>query len=60
MAGYPHITVPAGALHGLPIGISFFAGAYSEATLIRCAYAYEQATKRRQKPRWLPTAELGG
>jgi amidase len=59
VAGYPHVTVPAGSLHGLPIGISFFCGAWGEATLLRCAYAYEQATKRRQKPRFLPTVTLG-
>jgi amidase len=59
VAGYPHVTVPAGALHGLPIGISFFAGAGSEATLLRCAHAYEQATHRRKKPRFQPTADLG-
>jgi amidase len=59
VAGYPHLTVPAGALHGLPIGISFFAGAYSEAMLLRCGYAYEQATKRRERPRFLSTAVLG-
>jgi amidase len=59
VAGYPHLTVPAGDLHGLPVGISFFAGAYAEATLIRCAYAYEQATRKRRKPRMLPTVELG-
>ena len=60
VAGYPHITVPAGAVHGLPIGISFFAGAYSEAMLLRCAYAYEQGTKRRVGPRFLATVDLGG
>ncbi len=56
---HPALTVPAGMLHGLPIGISFFAGAYSEATLLRMGYAYEQATKRRERPRFLPTADLG-
>ncbi|MFT3764686.1 MAG: amidase [Minicystis sp.] len=60
VAGYPSITVPAGVLRGLPIGISFFAGAYSEATLLGVAYAYEQATRRRVKPRYLPTADLTG
>jgi amidase len=58
VAGYPSITVPAGLLHGLPIGVSFFAGAYSEATLLSIAYAYEQATRRREKPRYLPTADV--
>ena len=50
VAGYPHITVPAGFARGLPVGISFVGGAYSEATLIGMAYAYEQASKRRRAP----------
>jgi amidase len=50
VAGYPHITVPAGFTHGLPVGLSFVGGAYSEATLIGMAYAYEQASKRRRAP----------
>jgi len=59
VAGYPSITVPAGALHGLPIGISFFAGAWAEPTLLRIAYAYEQATKRRIRPKMLATLDEG-
>ena len=55
IAGYPHITVPAGFVHGLPVGISFIAGAWSEPTLIRLAYAYEQATRARRPPK-LPDA----
>jgi amidase len=53
VAGYPHITVPAGDVHGLPVGLSFFAGAWSEARLIKFAYAFEQATHARKAPRFL-------
>ncbi len=58
VAGYPHITVPAGFVFSLPVGISFFAGAYQEAKLIKIAYAFEQATHARQRPAFLPTADL--
>ncbi|MFD2247274.1 amidase [Pontibacter ruber] len=50
IAGYPHITVPMGLVYGLPIGFSFFGTAYSEPELIRIAYAYEQASKKRTVP----------
>jgi amidase len=52
ITGFPHITVPMGLLHGLPIGISFYAGPYSEPTLISLAYSYEQASMKRQKPQY--------
>jgi amidase len=50
MAGYPHITVPAGYVHGLPVGISFFSTAFTEGELIGFAYAFEQATQVRRPP----------
>jgi amidase len=58
VAGYPSITVPAGYVHGLPVGISFIGGAWSEARLIGLAYAYEQATRHRRPPTFAPTATL--
>jgi amidase len=50
MAGYPHITVPMGAAHDLPIGLSFVSTAHKEGDIIKLAYAYEQASKKRLKP----------
>ncbi|MGD0177443.1 MAG: amidase [Candidatus Bathyarchaeia archaeon] len=58
VAGYPHITVPAGFVAGLPVGVSFFGPAWSEPTLLRLAYAFEQATKMRRAPGFLPTVRL--
>lgn len=58
MAGYPHITVPAGYHFGLPVGVSFFGPAWSEPTLLKIAYAFEQQTKARHAPKLLPTAVL--
>jgi len=55
VAGYPNINVPAGEVLGLPVGISFFGRAWSEPVLIRIAYAYEQASKLRKAPQFVPT-----
>jgi amidase len=56
VAGYPNITVPAGTIHGLPVGLSFFGRAWSEPTLLKLSYAFEQATKWRRKPEFKPQA----
>jgi amidase len=56
VAGYPSITIPAGWVHGLPVGLSFFAEAYSEPKLLRLAYAFELASKCRRAPRFLEAA----
>jgi amidase len=58
VAGYPNINVPAGFVFGLPVGISFFGRAWSESTLIKIAYAFEQLTKVRKPPKFLPTIKI--
>ena len=55
VAGYPNVTVPAGTLRELPIGISFFGKAFSEGSLIKFAYAFEQLSKARKPPKFLTT-----
>ncbi|BCS31249.1 amidase [Luteitalea sp. TBR-22] len=56
VSGYPSITVPAGLVRGLPVGVSFTGPAWSEGALIAIAYAYEQRTKLRRPPQYLPNA----
>ena len=58
VAGYPAMTVPAGFVSGLPVGITFMGAARSEWSLIKLAYAFERTTNLRRKPEFLPTAEL--
>jgi amidase len=58
VAGYPAVTVPAGFVFGLPVGVSFFGRPWSEATLVKLAYAFEQATRHRRPPRLVPTVDL--
>ncbi|HVR26066.1 MAG TPA: amidase [Candidatus Polarisedimenticolia bacterium] len=59
VAGYPNINVTAGFISGLPVGISFFGRAWSEPTLIRLAFAFEQTVKARHSPRFLSTVGAG-
>ncbi|MFI5228594.1 MAG: amidase family protein, partial [Gemmatimonadales bacterium] len=58
VAGYPHVTVPMGFVRGLPVGLSFVGRAWTEGTLLKLAYSFEQAASARRKPSFAPTAVL--
>ena len=58
VAGCPHVTVPGGFVHGLPVGVSFFAGAWQDAAVLSIAHAFEQAHGARQWPQFRPTLEI--
>jgi amidase len=60
VAGYPNLTVPAGYVFGLPVGISFFGGAYQEPTLLRLGYAFERAMPVRVRPEFRAAVVFGG
>jgi amidase len=57
VAGYPHLTVPMGAIRGLPVGLSFIGPKWSDALILSLGYAYEQASRKRIEPRFLPSVE---
>jgi amidase len=58
VAGYPDISLPAGFIFGLPVGISFFGRAWSEPTLLKIAYGFEQKLNARKPPQFLPTVQI--
>ena len=59
VSGYPNLTVPMGLVRGLPLGLSFIGKPYSEQALLNAGYVYEQASKARTAPRYLPQADVG-
>jgi amidase len=59
IAGYPHLTVPMGLVKGLPVGLSFIATAWGDQAVLNAGYAYEQASRARVAPRYLPVADAG-
>lgn len=59
VAGYPHLTVPMGMAKGLPVGLSFIATAFDDQRVLNAGYAYEQVSKSRVPPQYLPVADAG-
>ena len=59
VAGYPHLTVPMGLVRGVPVGLSFIAGAWADRQVLNAGYVYEQAAKARVAPRYLPSNDAG-
>lgn len=57
VAGYPHLTVPMGGIKGLPVGLSFIGPKWSDGMILALGYAYEQASRKRLEPRFLPSIE---
>ena len=58
VAGYPHVTVPMGAIKGMPLGLSFIGAAFSEAQLLDAAYVFEQRSKLRLRPQFVPSIDV--
>jgi amidase len=57
VAGYPHLTVPMGAVKGMPVGLSFIGPKWSDGMILALGYSYEQASRKRFAPRFLPSLE---